>query len=409
MPRWLLAGLLYAGFWTVILLGFAAHLVFSASFTWSQGMRGALFDWLPWVVLSPAVIWLARRFPLERGWLRWSVPVHAAGCFLVMTACSLISHQLLPRPDRARLAPPPHFAGPPHEIARGDPGPGAMLRRRPANDDARGSAEPRPRTVRIRRAHQFWAVVFWARSRINLPVYWVIVSVAHAFSFYRRAQERDRRALELSASLSQAKLQSLRLQLQPHFLFNTLNAISTLVHKDADKADEMIANLGELLRLSLDVTEQEIPLRHELEVLDHYLAIEQARLGERLSVRREIDPETLDARVPSLMLQTLVENAVRHGIEPRAAPGQITLRSRRSGEALQIEIVDDGAGLDPAARDGGRRGIGIANTELRLFELYGAAGRMILGEPPEGGVSVELSLPFHRSDIMDTGSGPVKS
>ncbi|HEX9784393.1 MAG TPA: histidine kinase [Opitutaceae bacterium] len=409
--HWLVSALIFTGFWLVVILAFAAQLVFTASFTWPQGIRGALFDWFPWVLLSPAVIWLALKFPLERGRLRASVPVHVASCVLSIAVGSLISEQFLPRPGpppgagwRSEGAPEgrePGWRLPPPDERPAMTGPGGQSRRVLPDRPLAGVGERRPGAGRDRR---FWGVVLWSRSKINLPVYWVIVSVVHAFSLYRRVQERDRRALELSASLSKAKLQTLRLQMQPHFLFNTLNAISTLVHKDPDKADEMIVNLSELLRLSLEVSEQEDSLRHELEVLDRYLEIEQVRLGDRLRVEKEIEPEALDALVPSLMIQTIVENSIRHGIEPRASPGIVTLRAGLEEGVLRLQVVDDGVGIRPADRASERRGIGLANTESRLGELYGSGGRMALREPDGGGLMVEITLPFRPAGATDTGN-----
>jgi len=209
-------------------------------------------------------------------------------------------------------------------------------------------------------------------------------------------QQRDRRALELTASLSRAKLDALRLQLQPHFLFNTLNTISNLVRRDPDAADEMLTNLGELLRLSLEVSEQEVTLRRELEILDCYLAIEQARLGRRLRFERRVDEAALDGMVPALLLQPIVENAVRHGLEPRGAGGTISLRAERVADRLSLVVADDGCGLRPADERTDRRGIGLANTEERLRELHGPAAQLVLREPATGGVSVEIELPFRR-------------
>jgi hypothetical protein len=372
--------------WPLIIAAFVAQLVFSASFTWERAFYTALRDWLPWIVLSPFVWWLARRFPLERGALRWSLPVHLAGCALAVALTGWMTELTVgrrpplgpggsPRDEIRRLEregmPPPSFDNNPR------PGP-------PRGFGSRGGPPPR----------YFFAGWFWARTKFDLPVYWIIVSAAHALAFYRRAEDRQRKALELTASLSRAKLEALRLQLQPHFLFNTLNAISTLVHSNPDGADEMISTLSDLLRLSLDVTDQEIPLRRELEILDRYLEIEQVRLGDRLRVVRLITPEALDARVPSLLLQPIVENAVRHGIEPRLAPGTITVRAARQGGALLLIVSDDGLGLKTADTRTDRRGIAHANPEAPLGELYGGAARLVLREPPEGGVSVEIEIPF---------------
>lgn len=380
----ILAGLgIFVLVWLALILAFAAQLVFGASFPWNAAIRTSALDWLPWVVLSPLVCWLAFRFPLERGKLATNIPLHLLACFLVVTACGWLVDTLAPRPV---------------------PGPGPRAEaRRAARDFPPPNREglPPPPLEAVRRARDLnrraiWATVALTRSKLNVPVYWVIVSAAHALALYRRVQERDRRALELTAGLSQAKLQALRLQLQPHFLFNTLNAIATLVHRDADAADEMITHLSELLRVSLEVSDQEVTLGREMELLDHYLAIERTRLGDRMQVRKEIDLAVMDALVPALMLQTLVENAVRHGIEPRAGPGTVVIKAAREGDRLSITIEDNGAGLKLVGSQTGRRGIGLANSESRLRELYGDHGRITLREPPSGGLAVELEIPWRR-------------
>jgi two-component sensor histidine kinase len=231
------------------------------------------------------------------------------------------------------------------------------------------------------------------RFNFDLAVYLIVAAAAHALAFYRRVQERDRQALELTAGLNRAKLDALRLQLQPHFLFNSLNAISTLVHRDAHAADNLITDLSDLLRLSLQTTDHEVPLAREIELLDRYLAIEQTRLGERLTVKREIDATATGALVPTFVLQPLAENSIRHGLEPRSAPGTITISARREGDSLYLAVADDGVGLAPDQQSS-RRGIGLANTEARLQALHGAAAKLELHTPPEGGLRVEITMPF---------------
>lgn len=232
------------------------------------------------------------------------------------------------------------------------------------------------------------------RANFDAAVYLVVAAAAHALAFYRRAQERERHAIKLAAGLNRAKLDALRLQLQPHFLFNTLNAIATLVHRDAQAADELINDLSELLRLSLQTGEHEVPLSRELELLGCYTAIEQARLGDRLRVVRDIDPAAEAAFVPTFVLQPVVENAIRHGIEPRVAPGTVTIRARRVGEMLHLTVADDGVGLSNDDKKAARQGIGIANTEARLRALHGNAATLQLIAPSNGGVEVQLTLPF---------------
>ncbi len=246
---------------------------------------------------------------------------------------------------------------------------------------------------------QFWppfsGIVL--RANASAAVYLIIACFAHAFAYYRRAQEREREAIALAAGLSKAKLDALRLQLQPHFLFNALNAISTLVHRDANAADELIGDLSELLRLSLQTSEHEVPLSRELELLDCYLAIEQARLGDRLKIVREIEPQALAALVPTFVLQPLAENAIRHGIEPRRGPGTLTVRADLVGGNVRLVVADDGVGLKTTDQPASRRGIGIANTEERLRALHGESARLDIVSPESGGVQVQIVFPRRAS------------
>ncbi len=229
----------------------------------------------------------------------------------------------------------------------------------------------------------------------NLLIYWVIVAVSHAFDYYRKYRERELRTSELEKHLAQAKLQALQMQLNPHFLFNTLHSISSLMHKDVEAADRMIARLSDLLRAALaGAATQQVTLRQELDLLQLYLAIEQVRFGSRLTVKMNIAPDTLDAQVPNLILQPLVENAIRHGIEPRARPGCIELQAHRQDGNLALRVSDDGAGLEENGRI--KEGVGLSNTRARLRELYGPAHRFELLRGQQGGVRVELSIPFRE-------------
>jgi LytS/YehU family sensor histidine kinase len=231
-------------------------------------------------------------------------------------------------------------------------------------------------------------------------VFWVVVCGAHALLFYQRSQERERRSLELAASLARAKLQALRMQLQPHFLFNTLNAISTLVHRDPRAADEMIGNLSDFLRLTLEPAEQqEIPLGEELKFVERYLAIERVRFGDRLRVEVDVPADLLATPVPSLLLQPLVENAVRHGLEPLGAAGLLRIVAKREGDRLWIAVIDNGRGLPGTPTE--RVGIGMANTRERLAARYGAAAGIMLRPAEGGGTSAEITLPLKSS-----GPGP---
>ncbi|MEO7966408.1 MAG: histidine kinase [Gemmatimonadaceae bacterium] len=209
-----------------------------------------------------------------------------------------------------------------------------------------------------------------------------------------RYSDASRASEQLQSKLDQAQLQTLKLQLQPHFLFNTLNAITALVHRDPDRAEQMVTGLSELLRFSLgSVGEQEITVARELEVLEHYVGIQQVRFQDRLSVRIHVEPGTSDALVPNLILQPLVENAIKHGIAPRAAEGRVNVDVRRSDGMLVLIVRDDGIGeRSDASR---REGVGLSNTRARLASLYGDAHKLEAGGLAAGGFEVRIVIPFH--------------
>jgi|SRR5579872_1701262 len=200
------------------------------------------------------------------------------------------------------------------------------------------------------------------------------------------------RAARLEAQLAQARLDALKMQLQPHFLFNTLNAISALESENFEMAQRMLARLAEFMRLTLDSTEvQEATLEREIDFLSRYLEIERIRFPERLSVRMDLSPETLPARVPNLILQPIVENAVRHGIAARREAGRIEISSRRRNGSLLLRVSDTGPGLrgEPVAE-----GIGLRNTRARLSQLYGNASSLTLEDAPGGGLAVTIEIPY---------------
>jgi LytS/YehU family sensor histidine kinase len=195
----------------------------------------------------------------------------------------------------------------------------------------------------------------------------------------------------------EARLKTLEAELHPHFLFNTLHAISTLVHTDPESADRMISRLSDLLRLTFDRSGAAgVPLKEELEFLQKYLEIEQTRFQDRLSVRFDIAPETLDAEVPRLILQPLVENAIKHGVSPRSGPGLVQIAAKRLGDLLSLEVRDDGVGLTTAARTRLHSGVGLSNTRDRLECLYGSRHRLDFSEGSNG-LAVRIEIPYHRA------------
>lgn len=349
--KWVLGFL----FWTVIGLSFACQFHISSSkagldVTWRQAIGYALGDWYVFAVLSIPVISLARRFHFEAGTRGKCLAVHLGGSLLFSLAYIVI---------RAWVG-------------------------RFQSDASFGEA------------FQPLLVKTW---HFNLLLYWVIVAVTSAFDYYRKYRERELRASELERSLAQAKLQALQMQLNPHFLFNSLHSISALMHQDVEAADRMVSRLSELLRAALDNTEtQEVSLGAELDFLKRYLEIERIRFGSRLNYEIDVPPEALDAQVPNLILQPLVENAIRHGIEPHARPGRIRLLARRQADELTLEVRDNGGGLGPQAIE---EGVGLSNTRARLQTLYGDACRFEFTSPPEGGLAVRLTLPFRAPSHTD--------
>ena len=313
-------------------------------------------DWYLWAALTPAIIWLSYRYPFYSE--RWAKSLLAhLGCNLVFSFFVF-----------AVTVPIFLWVSP-------------------------FSREP---------SFSFWR---WFQGRIDIYmilyfwIYWAILGSILSTQYYRQFRDRELRASQLETQLALAQLQMLRMQLHPHFLFNTLNAISALLHKDADKADIMIARLGELLRTTLESAgTQQVPLRQELEFIQPYLEIEKARLGDRLKVRMDIDPEVMDAAVPNFVLQPLVENAIRHGIAPFARVGWLDIRALPENGMLRIDVQDNGPGLSPeqqaCERAGAfRAGVGIANTRARLQQLYGPQHRFEMRNGTTQGLTVTMLIP----------------
>jgi signal transduction histidine kinase len=232
-----------------------------------------------------------------------------------------------------------------------------------------------------------------------LMTYTTVVGFTYAIGYYREAQSRSVREAHLETRLVEARLKTLEAELHPHFLFNTLHAISTLLHSKPDAADRMISRLSDLLRLTFDRSgAAKVPLQEELEFLQKYLEIEQIRFQDRLTVQYEIDPAALDAEVPRLILQPIVENAIKHGVSPRTGPGTVRITARAEADRLCLEVSDNGIGLSGKARLQFDRGVGLANTRDRLECLYGEQGRLEFSET-DNGLTVGMSLPLRHSAV----------
>jgi two-component system LytT family sensor kinase len=356
--------------WGALVLLFAAPLALTGPVSWRQAVSFGGSFWALWLLFLPAVAWLSFRLPIEQRRLFRNVGLHLLACLLLVGA-NRASFRAVARIFSAqRSEAPGRPAGPKTE--RRLPGPpiefGALLR---------------------------------LRAALDVLVYWALVGVCQAITNFRCSQERERRATELEAMLAIAKLQALRMQLNPHFLFNTLNSIAALVYVNPRAADEMLGDLSQLLRRSLEsMDEQEIPLAQELEFIGGYISIEQKRFGERLRVEQSVPDKLLKALVPALILQPLVENAIRHGIEPQRGQGLISIEVKQEEKHLHLIVRDNGRGSPGADLNSSeRRGIGLANTQARLQGLYGQDQSFSFGKAEPQGSRVDIRLPFHLEPV----------
>ncbi len=231
---------------------------------------------------------------------------------------------------------------------------------------------------------------------LGVMIYPLIVFAIQAFVFYQNYRTEEQQKLRVTAQLARAELHALKMQIHPHFLFNTLHSISSLVLEEPPKANRMIARLGDFLRLTLENSERQfVTLKEEIEFARCYLDIEQARFSDRLQVEFTVEPAVLTAQVPHLILQPLVENAIQHAIAPRASGGSIIIRAKKSGGTIRVEIADSGNGthLDANVSNNGQ-GVGLANVRGRLKQLYGANHKFELNNNSKGGLTAILEIPF---------------
>lgn len=236
-------------------------------------------------------------------------------------------------------------------------------------------------------------------------VYWIIAGALQAYSYYERYVNSELRLERLEHSFAEARLNALRMQLDPHFLFNALNTISSHVERDPKLTRRMIEHLGDLLRLSLESRDkQEVPLVEEIEFLEHYLAIQKIRFGSQLRVRMQIEPDVRLAAVPALVIQPLVENAIRHGISRRSAGGAVTVQAARQDGRLQIRVLDDGVGLPPGWSLEASAGLGLSITRERIAGMHpNGDSRFAVRNRAEGGTAAEITLPLKMVGEEENG------
>jgi signal transduction histidine kinase len=238
---------------------------------------------------------------------------------------------------------------------------------------------------------------------IDLIIALLIVIAVHALFYYQNFRASELAQSSLKTQLAQAQLRALKMQLHPHFLFNTLHSISSLVLEDPSKANGMIARLGDFLRLTVENSEQQlVTLKEETEFLRCYLDIEQVRFGDRLTVVFELEPQTLSAQVPHLILQPVVENAIQYAIAPRAARGHINIEAKRLNSLLRVAISDNGPGITSNANSPAKKCVGLTNVRTRLQQIYGSDFRFELTNGENEGLTVVMEIPFQRE--ADDGS-----
>jgi len=368
--KWRSYALGFAG-WTAAGLAFGTQYYFASSawgpaIPWTRTVLFGLRDWYLWALLSVAIWKLVDRYPIERR-LFWK----HLGIYLAACAAAVITTQGV-------------------DWLCSELFPGVFGFQSPGDSQA-ASAESVSGAERLRR---ILLSVFSFKAVFDATVFWLLVTARYALSSSRRLQERYLVEAELKSNLSEARLRALKMQLQPHFLFNTLNAIAALIRKDPKTAETMIGALSELLRSTLELADrQEASLTEELEFVKCYLSIEQLRFGDRLTVRMDIEPGVADALAPTMILQPVVENAVRHGVEPNLGASVLAISARAQGGELELTVQDNGPGFAAKIKEG----IGLQNTRARLHQLYGGQERLRCEAAEGGGAKITLTLPLRRA------------
>ncbi|MGD9589087.1 MAG: sensor histidine kinase [Pyrinomonadaceae bacterium] len=356
-PKWLAIW----GLWTLFGFLFASQVSLQSRLAenpppfW-RVLLWQLFSGYLWFAISPLILWLGRRFPFEEQKWKAAIPIHLVASFAIAILQLAIAAYILPKLGYLR----------------------------------------RYETAPYLEVFQVFLIV---NLHFSVAIYWGVVGIQQLFKYYRKNRERELRTSQLEARLATTRLQVLKMQLHPHFLFNTLNTISELIYRDPESAERMISDLSDLLRMSFENLEvQEIPLKQELEFLEKYLEIELTRFHDRLKVEMKIEPDTLDASVPNMILQPLVENAIKHGIAPRATGGQINIGAIKENGHLELTVSDDGLGVPHGKVQDLTEGVGLSNTRRRLKHLYGDKHTFKLNNGGDSGLAVSLVIPFKEAD-----------
>jgi len=326
--------------------------------TYWDALRLPLINDLIFATLTPLVLLFALRWRVDRTCWKTHLPTHFAGAILFTASHAVIRMLVYPVVDSM-------------------------------------SKQPFPVGWSL-----FGRLFFYNLPDDCFSIYLPVVIIAHMIAYYQESRSRELRASQLETRLAQAQLRALKSQLQPHFLFNTLHSISTLMMTNVQAADSMLVRLGDLLRLSLENNAvQETTLHREMQFVEGYLEIEKVRFGNRLCVKCDVSPDTLDANVPHLLLQPLVENAIRHGTSKRIAGGEVWITAARENDDVVIEVGDNGPGFSPIPEWNAKHGLGLNATRERLEVFYGACQRLDIISAPGRGTTVRVRLPYHAGTV----------
>jgi two-component system LytT family sensor kinase len=354
LPRWLLV----VGFWTLIVLVYSTRPMRTGPIvwipiSWFDSLKIAAAQWYAWGILSVGIYGVNRMLPFKKDALIQRLLCHVPLSLVFTVAYTYLNHALTMLLDA------------PNDL----PWLGASISE----------------------------TLLRASYRLGTFVYWAIAAIYVALDYQSALKDREIRAAELERLLTEARLTTLRSQLDPHFLFNALNSISAYVESAPRQARLMIEQLGDLLRLSLEhADEQEVPLEHELMFVDGYIQLQLARFADRLDVQVRVNDDVLTAAVPTFMLQPLVENAIRHGVSKLPTAGTIELSAWRNGESLRVRVRDNGPGLPPGWTIDQNMGIGLGNTRARLEQLYGkGAYALELTSDAVTGTCADVTIPYH--------------
>ena len=354
-PRWR-KWTFYAICWTIPALVALSYyhlnrILTASEVNWLYAVMTSVPWWYVWAVMTPVILWVARKHPISRETWKRTIP----SVYIPLMLFLLVIHAAI----------------------------NLLLFRVTGLHD----------TIN----YGLLEVHFTSRMHVNAMAFWTVLGFYNAFDYYRKYQVREQQASRLELQLAQANLRALKMQLNPHFLFNTLHSVSALVRKNENPtAIKMLGRLGEFLRLALENQgTQLVSLEEELDFLERYLEIEKIRFQERLQVSMDVDNSLLEHNVPNLILQPIVENAIHHGIAPNSQAGKIQINAFKAADRLVMQVQDDGRGMKNIEE--ARKGVGLSNTQERLERLYGADQKLSFENAEGGGLRVHIEIPLQES------------